>query len=158
MLYKSLILVVLYYDSSRKQMNYSFKMCDALLIKIWFYIWAKLTYSDRIQTRVSLLGIFFKLFSVYFFLSCYFILINFFFSFLSFFLFFLFVVPCSTWHLSSPTRDRTHAPLHWKHGVLTTGPPGKSAFGDINWQGPEGDVWGLEKFFKRWFEMWLRGV
>ena len=28
--------------------------------------------------------------------------------------------------LSSPTRDRTCCPLHWKHGVLTTGPPGKS--------------------------------
>ena len=27
---------------------------------------------------------------------------------------------------SSPTRDRTCVPLHWKHRVLTTGPPGKS--------------------------------
>ena len=27
---------------------------------------------------------------------------------------------------SSATRDRTHVPLHWKCGVLTTGPPGKS--------------------------------
>ena len=27
---------------------------------------------------------------------------------------------------SSPTRDRTRAPLHWEHGVLSTGPPGKS--------------------------------
>ena len=31
----------------------------------------------------------------------------------------------SVWDLSSPTRDGTHAP-HWKHGVLTPGPPGKS--------------------------------
>ena len=29
---------------------------------------------------------------------------------------------------SSLTRTRTHAPLQWKHGVLTIGPPGKSAF------------------------------
>ena len=28
--------------------------------------------------------------------------------------------------LSSPTRDWTHDPLHWKHGALTTEPPGKS--------------------------------
>ena len=27
---------------------------------------------------------------------------------------------------SSPTRDRTHAPLHWEHGVLAIGAPGKS--------------------------------
>ena len=30
------------------------------------------------------------------------------------------------WGHTSPTRDQTCAPLHWKHGVLTTGPPGKS--------------------------------
>ena len=30
------------------------------------------------------------------------------------------------WDLSSPTRDRTHVPLQWKHGDLITGPPGKS--------------------------------
>ena len=30
------------------------------------------------------------------------------------------------WDLSSPTRDRTRAPLQWKRGVLTTGPPGNS--------------------------------
>lgn len=28
--------------------------------------------------------------------------------------------------LSFLTRDWTHAPLQWKHGVLTPGPPGKS--------------------------------
>ena len=28
--------------------------------------------------------------------------------------------------LSSPTRDRTHVPLQWKLGVLTTGLPGNS--------------------------------
>ena len=33
---------------------------------------------------------------------------------------------CGRWDPSSPTRDRTHAPLHWKHRVLTTGPLGKS--------------------------------
>ena len=32
----------------------------------------------------------------------------------------------SMWDLSSPARNQTHAPpLHWKHRVLTTGPPGK---------------------------------
>ena len=32
------------------------------------------------------------------------------------------------WHVgsSSLTRDQTWAPLHWKHGVLATGLPGKS--------------------------------
>ena len=35
--------------------------------------------------------------------------------------------PCGVWDLSSPTRDWTHpCPLYWKHGVSTTGPPGKS--------------------------------
>ena len=29
-------------------------------------------------------------------------------------------------NLSSPTRYRTCAALHWKHRVLTTGPPGRS--------------------------------
>ena len=28
------------------------------------------------------------------------------------------------WDPNSLTRDRTHAPLHWKHRVLTTGPSG----------------------------------
>lgn len=28
--------------------------------------------------------------------------------------------------LSSLTKDWTHAPLHWKRGISTTGPPGKS--------------------------------
>lgn len=27
---------------------------------------------------------------------------------------------------SSPTRTGTPCPLHWKHGLLITGPPGKS--------------------------------
>ena len=27
------------------------------------------------------------------------------------------------WDLNSSTRVQTHAPLQWKHGVLTTGPP-----------------------------------
>ena len=42
---------------------------------------------------------------------------------------------CSTWGLlwlqhvgsSSPTRDQTPGPLHWEHGVLATGPLGKSS-------------------------------
>ena len=35
--------------------------------------------------------------------------------------------PSDMWDLSSPARDRTHpCPLHWEHGVLTTGPSGKS--------------------------------
>ena len=29
-------------------------------------------------------------------------------------------------HLSPQTKDGTHDPLHWKRGVLTSGPPGKS--------------------------------
>ena len=29
------------------------------------------------------------------------------------------------WDLNSQTRDRSHAPLQWKHRVLTTGPSGK---------------------------------
>ena len=42
------------------------------------------------------------------------------------FFFFFLAVPRGLWGLSSPTRDQTRAPLQWKHGVLTTGPPGKS--------------------------------
>ena len=35
----------------------------------------------------------------------------------------------STWTLSSLTRDNKNScPLQWNHGVLTTGPPGKSHF------------------------------
>ena len=30
------------------------------------------------------------------------------------------------WNLSSWTRDPPHGPLHWKHRVLTTRPPGMS--------------------------------
>ena len=30
------------------------------------------------------------------------------------------------WDLRSLTRDGTHTPLYWKHGILTTGPPEKS--------------------------------
>ena len=35
------------------------------------------------------------------------------------------IFSCGMWDLSSLTRDRTQAPLHWDHGVLATGPPGK---------------------------------
>ena len=30
------------------------------------------------------------------------------------------------WDLDSLTRNQTSGSLEWKHGVLTTGPPGKS--------------------------------
>ena len=33
-------------------------------------------------------------------------------------------IPHGLRDLSSPTRDRTHAPLQWKHRVLTTGHQG----------------------------------
>ena len=39
---------------------------------------------------------------------------------------FFFFWSSSMWDLSSPTRDWTHAPPHWKHRVLTIGLPGKS--------------------------------
>ena len=42
------------------------------------------------------------------------------------FMSFLLAMPCCMRDLSSLTRDRTHAPLCWGHGVLTTGSPGKS--------------------------------
>ena len=32
----------------------------------------------------------------------------------------------ASWHAVSQARDPTHAPLQWKRGVITTGPPGKS--------------------------------
>ena len=35
---------------------------------------------------------------------------------------------CSMWDLSSPTMDWAHTHLHYKHGVLTPGPPGKFYF------------------------------
>ena len=35
-------------------------------------------------------------------------------------------MPCGIWDPSSPTRDQTRLPYGGKHGVLTTGPPGKS--------------------------------
>ena len=45
--------------------------------------------------------------------------------FVVFFVFFL-ATSHSIKNLSSLTRDGTHSPLHWKLGVLTTRPPGKS--------------------------------
>ena len=39
---------------------------------------------------------------------------------------FCLAAPGGMWDLSSPTRDRTQAPLQWKCKVLTTGPPRKS--------------------------------
>ena len=43
-----------------------------------------------------------------------------------FFFFFFLAAPRGVWDLSSLIRDQTRCPLQWKHGVLTTGPPGKS--------------------------------
>ena len=43
---------------------------------------------------------------------------------LSFKIFFCLVTPCCVRALSSLTRDRTHPPAFWEHGVLATGPPG----------------------------------
>ena len=43
-----------------------------------------------------------------------------------FLFFFFFWLSLSMRDLSSWTRDRTHAPLQWKWGILTTGPPGNS--------------------------------
>ena len=40
--------------------------------------------------------------------------------------FFFFGMPCGMWDLTSQTRELNPRPLDWKHGVLTTGPPGKS--------------------------------
>ena len=42
-------------------------------------------------------------------------------------LFFFFLAMLhGVWDLSSLTRDRNQALLHWECGVLTTGPPGKA--------------------------------
>ena len=43
-----------------------------------------------------------------------------------FFLSSFLALSCSMWNLSSLTRDWTHVCCLWKHGVLTTGPPGNS--------------------------------
>ena len=34
--------------------------------------------------------------------------------------------PCGMWDLSSPDQGSNLGILHWKHGILTTEPPGKS--------------------------------
>ena len=39
--------------------------------------------------------------------------------------FYFLAVPCSTWDFSFPNQGSNLYPLHWKHGVLTTGSPGK---------------------------------
>ena len=41
-------------------------------------------------------------------------------------IFMVLAIPGSTWRLSSPTQGLNLHPLHLKHKVLTTGPPGKS--------------------------------
>ena len=52
-------------------------------------------------------------------------------EFFFFFFFLIFGLPCGMQDLSSPTRDQTHAPLQWKHRVLTIGPPGKSQLKEL---------------------------
>ena len=49
---------------------------------------------------------------------------------------FLFFFGCTVWHVGSyfPDQGLNPRPLHWKHGVLTTGPPGKSQTPLIQWQ------------------------
>ena len=42
------------------------------------------------------------------------------------FIYFFLAVLHGMWHLISPTRDWTCAPLQWKRAVLTTGPPENS--------------------------------
>ena len=38
----------------------------------------------------------------------------------------LLAMPRAMWDLSSPDQGWNLSPLHWKHEVLTTGPPGKA--------------------------------
>ena len=46
---------------------------------------------------------------------------------LCFYFYFIFLATLhGMWDLSSPTRNDTPCSQHWKHGVITTGPPGKS--------------------------------
>ena len=45
-------------------------------------------------------------------------------NFKNFLFFSIFAMPPIMWDLSSPTRGGTVTPLHWKHGVSTTGPKG----------------------------------
>ena len=51
----------------------------------------------------------------------------------NFFFFFLSMLSCM-WDLSSPTRDRTRPPLHWKCWVLTAGLTEKSPFLPFLWR------------------------
>ena len=86
-------------------------------------------FIDAISSHISL-RILIKEFS---FCCCFllFLVLSFSFRFLSFFygggnLWVFLAVPHGMWDLSSLARDRTPCPLHWKHGVLTSGPQGKS--------------------------------
>ena len=67
------------------------------------------------QVKGALLLLLFKVF----------LLKKYFIPLIAIYFYFLALLP-DMWDLSSPTRDRTHAPLHWKCGILTTGPPGMS--------------------------------
>ena len=42
--------------------------------------------------------------------------------------FLVLAVPCGLGDLIFPTKGSNVGPLQWKHGVLTTGPPGKALF------------------------------
>ena len=48
------------------------------------------------------------------------------------FLFLFLAAPCSVRNF--PSQGLNPCPLHWKHGVLTTGPPGKSSLWSFNSQ------------------------
>ena len=64
-------------------------------------------------------------FSFYFFvcMSLPFLFVSFLFIYLFLFIYF-FAAPLSPWYF--PDQGSNLCPLHWKHRVLTTGPPGKS--------------------------------
>ena len=49
-------------------------------------------------------------------------------SFFNFYFQIFLAMPHGMWDLGSPTGVWTHTPLHWKHRVLTTGPPEKFPF------------------------------
>ena len=61
----------------------------------------------------------------HFFLILYFFKVCLKFCLLIYLYFYFLARPHNIWGLISLTRDWTSAPLHWQHGVLTTGLPGK---------------------------------
>ena len=72
-----------------------------------------------------------------------------------FFPFYFLGTPCNIWALSSPTMDccyscKGNTPLHQKHGVLTTGPPGKSQKGHLGPWGVNASVEAQEIIQWQW--------